>query len=209
MAGLDELRDAVMAGDADRTVKLTQDAIEGAAPPDEILNGMVAAMDEVGRRFQCGNAFVPEMLFASRAMRAGLALLEPILVQEGIKPEVTAVIGTVQGDLHDLGKDLVVMMWKGANFEVIDLGIDVSADRFIKAIKKHKAQIVGLSTLLTTTMSNMEATVQAIKETKLNHVKTIVGGAPVSQQFADVIGADAYGPDAVAAVDIARKLTMG
>jgi 5-methyltetrahydrofolate--homocysteine methyltransferase len=206
---LDELRDAVMAGDADRTVRLTQDAIEGAAPPEEILNGMVAAMDEVGRQFQCGNAFVPEMLFASRAMRSGLALLEPILVEEGIKPEVTAVIGTVQGDLHDLGKDLVIMMWKGANFEVIDLGIDVPADRFIKAIKKYKAQIVGLSTLLTTTMSAMEATVHAIKQAKPKGVKTIVGGAPVSQEFADVIGADAYGPDAVAAVDIARKLVSG
>ena len=169
---------------------------------------MVDAMDDVGRRFQCGDAFVPEMLFASREMRSGVELLEPLLAKAGVKPDFTAVVGTVQGDLHDLGKDLVIMMWRGANFEVIDLGVDVSPNKFIEAAKEHNAQLIGLSSLLTTTMPAMKATVAAIDAARLDGVKTIVGGAPVSQEFADVIGATAFAPDAVTAVEVARGLML-
>lgn len=206
MIGLDELKQSVMDGDGERSRDLVLDALNAGSPPQDLLNCMVAAMDEIGRRFQNGDAFIPDMLFAARAMRGGVESLEPTLVKQGITRDVTAVIGTVKGDLHDLGKDLVIMMWKGANFEVIDLGIDVPTARFLSAIEMHKPQLVGLSALLTTTMPAMEATVKAIKAAEVGGVKTIVGGAPVSQDFADAIGADAYGHDAVAAVDIARRL---
>ena len=149
----------------------------------------------------------PEMLIASRAMKESMELLEPQLVAAGIKPEFTAVIGTVEGDLHDIGKNLVAMMWKGANFEVVDLGTNVSAASFVAAAKEHKAKIVGLSALLTTTMPALENTAKAIREAGLSGTKVVIGGAPVTQEYADQIKADGFAVDAASAVEVARKLS--
>jgi 5-methyltetrahydrofolate--homocysteine methyltransferase len=139
-------------------------------------------------------------------MKEAMALLEPLLVKAGIKPKFTAIIGTVQGDLHDIGKNLVAMMWKGANFGVVDLGTNVSPDKFAAAAKEHNAQVVGLSALLTTTMPSMKTTIEALKKSGLNTVKVIIGGAPITQEFAKEIGADGYAPDAASAVDVAKQL---
>jgi 5-methyltetrahydrofolate--homocysteine methyltransferase len=150
--------------------------------------------------------FVPEMLIAARAMKEAMGIIQPLLTAAGIKPKYTAVIGTVQGDLHDIGKNLVAMMLKGANFNVIDVGINVPPEKFIAAAKEHNAQIVALSALLTTTMPAMKTTVDAVREAGLNEVKIMIGGAPVTQQFANEIGADGYSADAASAVDLAHKL---
>ncbi len=166
---------------------------------------MTAAMDVVGRRFQAGELFVPEMLIAARAMKAGTAILEPVLVAAGIRPQHTAVVGTVEGDLHDIGKNLVGMMWKGAGFEVIDLGVNVSAAAFVAAASEHSAHLIGLSALLTTTMPNMRGVVEAVRVAGLG-AKVVIGGAPTTPEFAAQIGADGYAPDAGAAVDLARGL---
>ena len=163
-------------------------------------------MAEVGERFKRNEYFVPEMLIAARAMKEAMAMLEPLLAKAGIKPKYTAVLGTVQGDLHDIGKNLVGMMWKGANIGVVDLGSNVSPDKFVAAVKQHNAQIVGLSALLTTTMPAMKDTVQAIRNAGLKTVKVIIGGAPITQEFANEIGADAYAPDAASGVDVAMKM---
>lgn len=148
------------------------------------------------------------MLVAARAMKEGMGLLEPILVKAGITPAFTAVIGTVQGDLHDIGKNLVAMMWKGANFGVVDLGTNVSAEKFVQAAKQSNAKVVGLSALLTTTMPAMRETVKQIRAAGLTDVKIVIGGAPITQQFADEIGADGFSPDAASAVDLVRKLVV-
>jgi 5-methyltetrahydrofolate--homocysteine methyltransferase len=161
----------------------------------------------VGRRFKANEIFVPEVLIAARAMKEAMGLLEPKLVEAGIKPKFTAIIGTVQGDLHDIGKNLVAMMWKGANFGVVDLGTNVTPDKFVAAAKEHGAQVVGLSALLTTTMPAMKTTVEALRDAGLDGVKVIIGGAPITQEYADQIGADGYAADAASAVDIARDLT--
>jgi 5-methyltetrahydrofolate--homocysteine methyltransferase len=149
---------------------------------------------------------VPEMLIAARAMKESMALLEPILVKAGIRPDFTAVIGTVQGDLHDIGKNLVAMMWKGANFNVVDLGTNVAPDKFVAAVTENKALVVGLSALLTTTMPAMKTTVEAIRGAGLKDVKVVIGGAPITQEFANSIGADGFAPDAATAVTIVREL---
>ena len=206
MADLSALTRAITSGNRNDATKQVNDAVATGAAPQAILDAMVAGMDEIGRRFQCGDAFVPEMLLASRAMKEGLALLEPSLVRAGIKPLLTAVIGTVEGDLHDIGKKLVVMMWKGANFGVIDLGTNVPPQAFVAAANEHRAQVVGLSALLTTTMPAMRSAVDAIRGSGLEGVKVLVGGAPVTQQFADEIGADGFAPDAAGAVQVVRKL---
>ncbi len=206
MTTLEQINEAVQKGNGDLVVSLTQSAIDAGQSPVDILDCMVSAMDEIGRRYQCGEAYVPEMLFASRAMKVGIDLLEPLMAKEGMTRDIIAVIGTVQGDLHDLGKNLVIMMWKGANFEVIDLGVDVSPAKFVEAIKEHKPHLVGISSLLTTTMPAMKATLAALNAAGLNGAKTIVGGAPISEIFADEIGADAYAADAVAAVSVAREI---
>jgi 5-methyltetrahydrofolate--homocysteine methyltransferase len=206
MANLQNLSDAIKAGNRAEATKLTKQAIEAKLPPKDILDAMVSAMDEIGKRFQRNEVFVPEMLIASRAMKESMALLEPLLVKAGIKPAFTAVIGTVQGDLHDIGKNLVAMMWKGANIAVVDLGTNVPADRFVAAAKEHNANIIGLSALLTTTMPSMRETVQAVKQAGLNGVKVLIGGAPITRQFADEIGADGYASDAASAVDEVMKL---
>jgi len=163
-------------------------------------------MDAVGGDFQANLVFVPEMLVAARAMREAMALLEPILVKAGIQPEARAVIGTVRGDMHDIGKNLVAMMWRGANIEVIDLGTNVAAEQFVAAVETHRPNLIGLSALLTTTMPSMGSIVGALRRIDLDGARIIVGGAPVNAEFAERIGADAYAGDAGAAVVVARRL---
>ncbi|MFO7901180.1 MAG: corrinoid protein [Pirellulaceae bacterium] len=170
------------------------------------MDAMVGAMDYVGQRFQKNEIFVPEMLIAARAMKEAMSVLEPMLVDAGIQPVAKAIIGTVEGDLHDIGKNLVAMMWKGANFDVIDLGTNVPPQKFVAAVKESEAQIVGLSALLTTTMPAIKSTVEAIEEAGLDVTKVVIGGAPVTQDYADEIGAHGYAPDAASAVDVARNL---
>lgn len=206
MSLLPQLNESVKTGNRKEAARLTQDLLDAGTPPAEVLDAMVTAMDEIGQRFQRNELFVPEMLIAARAMKEGMAILEPQLVAAGIRPEFTAVIGTVQGDLHDIGKNLVAMMWKGANFNVVDLGTNVPAEKFVEAAKEHGAQIIGLSSLLTTTMPAMKATVEAIRAAGLDGVKVVVGGAPVTLDFAKQIGADGFAPDAGSAVEKAREL---
>jgi 5-methyltetrahydrofolate--homocysteine methyltransferase len=203
---LEQLVEAIKKGNRNDAKRLTQEAITAKMGAQQILDALVGGLDDVGRRFQRCEIFVPEMLIASRAMKESMVLLEPLLVKAGIKPAFTAVIGTVQGDLHDIGKNLVAMMWKGANFGVVDLGTNVSAEKFIAAVREHQAKLVGLSALLTTTMPAMKQTVTALKEAKLEGVKVVIGGAPITQSFANEIGADGFAPDAASAVDVARKL---
>ncbi|HHW28648.1 MAG TPA: cobalamin-binding protein, partial [Syntrophomonadaceae bacterium] len=187
---------AVLEFDSDQVVKLVKEEISRGTEIPVILNdGLISAMDEVGRLFSAGDLFVPEMLLAAQAMKAGLDQLKPYMKQEDSRTKGTIVIGTVKGDLHDIGKNLVAMMMEGAGFEVIDLGIDVDTEKFIQAAEEHKADIICMSALLTTTMPEMKVVVDTLKERGLNY-KTMVGGAPVSQEFADQIGADGYSPDA-------------
>jgi len=163
-------------------------------------------MASVGEKFKKNEVFVPEMLIAARAMKEAMGMLEPLLLKAGIKPKYTAVIGTVQGDLHDIGKNLVAMMLKGANFNVIDVGTNVAPEKFVAAAQEHDAQLVGLSALLTTTMPAMRTTVDAFRAAGLNSVKIMIGGAPITQEFANEIGAHGYSPDAASAVDLALSL---
>lgn len=209
MADLAALTEAIRVGDRNTAVGVTQEAIDQGVDPQETLSAMVAAMDVVGAAFQRNEIFVPEMLIAARAMKESLALLEPLLVEAGVKPEFVAVIGTVEGDLHDIGKNLVGMMWKGANFEIVDLGTNVPAAKFIDAAREHQANVIGLSTLLTTTMPAMKRTVEAIRASDIAATKVLVGGAPITQEFATEIGADGYAADAGSAVISARAVLAG
>ena len=207
MTTLELLSQSVEAGKSKDAKALTQRALdEGVGAGDIVNQALVPAMASVGDKFKKNLIFVPEMLISARAMKEAMAILEPKLVAAGITPKYTAIIGTVQGDLHDIGKNLVAIMWKGANFKVVDLGTNVPAAKFITAIKEHRPHVVGLSGLLTTTMPAMVDTVKAIRASDCASVKIMVGGAPVSQQFADEIGADGYAPDAGAAVDKALEL---
>ena len=205
MVDMDGLTRAIEAGDRATAVALTQAAIDEGIAAQTILDAMTAAMTVVGGRFQRAEIFVPEMLIAARAMKESMAFLEPLLAGAGIRPEATAVIGTVKGDLHDIGKNLVGMMWKGANIEVIDLGTNVPPERFVAAAKEHNAHLIGLSALLTTTMVGMRDVVDAIRAAGLGDVKILVGGAPLTAEFAREIGADGYAPDAGSAVDLAKS----
>ncbi len=206
MADMQALNEFVMKGNRNEAKRLTQEAIDAGMPPQDIVeSGLVPGMAAIGEKFKRNEAFVPEMLIAARAMKECMALVEPLLVKAGIKPKYTAVIGTVQGDLHDIGKNLVAMMWRGANFAVIDLGTNVPADKYIAAAKEHNAHVIGLSALLTTTMPAMKETVIKVKAAGLN-CKVLIGGAPITQEFADQIGADGFSPDAASAVDLAMKL---
>jgi len=205
MTDLAALTAAIEAGDRDAAARITAEAMDDGLAPQTILDAMTAAMSVIGARFSSGEIFVPEMLISARAMKAAMALLEPGLAGAGVKPVATAVIGTVQGDLHDIGKSLVAMMWRGANIEVIDLGVNVSAKAFLEAIEEHEAAVVGLSALLTTTMPAMRATVASIKASGLP-VIVVVGGAPVTPEFALEIGADAFGQDAGTAADLVLDL---
>ena len=205
---LDALKEAVICGDVKGCTLLTEVAIRAGYPPQKILTeGLVPAMQVVGDKFRCNEVYVPEVLVAARAMKKSLGLLKPLLTQTGMKPVGTAVIGTVKGDLHDIGKNLVSMMWEGAGFEVIDLGADVTPEKFVQAAKDAKAQIVGISTLLTTTMLGMKDVLRALEQAEIrSQVKVMVGGAPVTQSFASEIGADGYGESAADAVDKAKAL---
>jgi len=205
---LDALKEAVIGGDAKGCTLLTEVAIKAGHSPHKILTeALVPAMQIVGDKFRCNEVYVPEVLVAARAMKKSLGLLKPLLTQTGAKPVGTAVIGTVKGDLHDIGKNLVAMMLEGAGFEVIDLGADVAPEKFVQAAKDTGAQIVGISTLLTTTMLGMKDVLLALEQADLRKsVKVMVGGAPVTQSFASEIGADGYGESAADAVDKAKEL---
>jgi 5-methyltetrahydrofolate--homocysteine methyltransferase len=205
---LDDIYHEIIDGNAPAVVRDVQQALEAGYGAEEILNeGMIAAMAEVGRRFEDQECFVPELLIAARAMQKGVVVLRPYLVEADVQPVGKVVLGTVSGDLHDIGKNLVGMMFEGAGFEVIDLGVDVSPEKFVEAVQEHHPNFVGLSALLTTTMSSMQATVKELQEAGFqDSVKVMIGGAPVTQGFADQIGADLYAPDASAAANRAKAL---
>ncbi len=202
------VKDAVIAGNAVEVKEKILFAIENHVPVRELLNeGLIAAMKEVGNLFEEGEYFVPEMLISARAMKTGMSILQPILVTQDIKPLGKVVIGTVKGDLHDIGKNLVIMMLEGVGFQIIDLGTDVSPEKFLEAIHNHQPNILGLSALLTTTMTNMRATIKFLeKEGVRQQVKIIVGGAPITQKYAVEIGADGFASDANQAAQLAKML---
>ena len=204
MEDLEGLTAAIEAGDRTAAARATQQAIDEGRDPQSILDAMTAAMNIVGGQFQRSEIFVPEMLIAARAMKEATALLEPLLVAADIRPEATAIIGTVKGDLHDIGKNLVGVMWKGANIEVIDLGTNVPAERYVEAARTHGARIIGISALLTTTMTGMGDVVRAVRDAGMGDVRIILGGAPVTAEFAREIGADGYAPDAGSAVEVVK-----
>jgi corrinoid protein of di/trimethylamine methyltransferase len=205
---LNKLYSAVLEGDAKTAVATTQAALAAGIDPQPLVTGqMIPAMDEVGRRFETREYFVPELLIAARAMKGALDLLRPLLAERGVEPMGRVVIGTVKGDLHDIGKGLVAAMLEGGGFEVFDLGVDVSPEKFVRAAQEHAADVVAVSALLTTTMPGMRLVVNAVREAGLHdRCKVIVGGAAVTQQFADAIGADGYSPSASGAVALARSL---
>lgn len=207
MSLLDEMNISVIEGNPDKVKELVRQALDQEVEVKTILyEGLIAAMDVVGRRFESRELFIPEMLMAGEAMTRGLEILRPLLKESGVKPQGIVVIGTVAGDMHSVGKSLVSMMMEGAGFKMIDLGVDVSPEQFVKSVKEEDAQLVGMSALLTTTMPSMKATIEALKEAGLlDKVKTLIGGAPVTQEYADKIGADGYAPDAATAVNKARE----
>jgi len=206
MADLEAIAEALIKGDRDTVSKLVKEAVDEGVEPQKVLDeGLVAGMDVVGRKFKNNEFYVPEVLIAARAMHAGMAVLEPLLSESGAKPAGTVVLGTVKGDLHDIGKNLVGMMLTGGGFKVIDAGIDVPPEKFVELVRENSAELLGMSALLTTTMPQMASVVEAVKEAGLN-VKVMIGGAPVTQEYADEIGADGYAPDAASAVDLARSL---
>ena len=200
--------EAVVRGDMPATESGVKEAIGEGTAPEVVLNeGLIKAMSEVGTRFEAGDFFVPEMLIAARAMKAGIAILRPLLAEAGIEPVGKVVIGTVSGDLHDIGKNLVGLMLEGAGFEVIDVGTDVSADSFVEAVQNEKPQLLGLSALLTTTMPGATEVIQKLNEANIrDSVKVMVGGAPVTQAYADQIEADGYASDAASASKMAKEL---
>ncbi len=205
MADLEALTAAIEAGDRATAVAITGEAVAEGMDPRTVLDAMTRAMEVIGAKFACNEIYVPEMLISARAMKEATAVLEPVLTAAGIRPEHTAVIGTIKGDLHDIGKNLVGMMWKGANIEVVDLGTNVSPEAFVAAAKEHGASIVGVSALLTTTMVGMKDVVAAVRAADLPNVKVIIGGAPVTADYAASIGADGYAPDAATAVEVAKS----
>ena len=204
---MEALAQAIINGKAPDAVALTQAALAAGVSPEEVLNkGLVAGMNVVGVRFKNNEYYVPEVLIAARAMAKSMEVLEPKLVETGVEPKGVIAIGTVKGDLHDIGKNLVAMMLKGAGFQIMDLGVDVKPDAFVEAVK-NGAGVVALSALLTTTMPAMKDTIEALKaEGVRSRVKVMIGGAPVTQNYADEISADGYSPDAASAVDKAKEL---
>ena len=206
MTILEELAQALVQGDHGRTRELTVRAIEGSCAPRDILDqGLLAGMKVVGERFRVRDMFLPEVLMAARAMHAGMDPLAPLLAAEGVSPVGKVVLATVQGDLHDIGKNLVGIMLRGAGFEVVDLGIDVPPETLVRAAVDHGAPVIGLSALLTTTMPVMREVVERIRDEGLD-VRTLVGGAPLTAEYARSIGADGWAPDAYAAVDVVKRL---
>jgi len=207
---LEQIASNLYNGEDKVVAALVQQALDQEMSPAEVLNGgLIAGMDEVGEDFKAGDLFVPEVLIAARAMHAGMNILRPLLAESDVPSVGKYLIGTVQGDLHDIGKNLVKMMLEGAGFETIDLGTNVKSDDFVAAVQEHQPQFLGMSALLTTTMPGMKATIEALEEAGLRDtVKIMVGGAPVTAAFAEQIGADGYAPDAATAVDVARSLLV-
>ncbi|MCE9616716.1 MAG: corrinoid protein [Lentisphaerae bacterium] len=208
MSNITELYDAILTGNHKKAVEITDTALKGGQDPKELVDKyMIPAMDEVGRRFEANEYFVPELLIAARAMKGALNLVRPLLLAQKVAPAGRVVIGTVKGDLHDIGKNLVAAMLEGGGFEIIDLGVDVSAEKFVAAIKEKGANVVCLSALLTTTMPGMKDIIKAIETAGARkQVKVMVGGAPVTKQYADQIGADGFSDNASGAVTEARRL---
>jgi len=205
---LKKLYEAILAGDRNAAVETTRAAIDAGVEPERLVQDhMIPAMDEVGRRFECNDYFVPELLIAARAMKASLEIIRPLLADRGVEPVGRVVIGTVKGDQHDIGKGLVASMLEGAGFEVIDLGVDVAPAKFIEAAEKHRADIISVSALLTTTMVNMKNVITELESAGLREkYRVIIGGAPVTEHFAQSIGADGYGASASEAVPLARRM---
>jgi len=208
MSDFTKLTEAIIKGDAKAAVAITQEALAQKTDPQELVTKyMIPAMDEMGKQFETGDCFVPELLISARAMKASLAIIRPLLAARGAEPIGRVVIGTVKGDLHDIGKNLVASMLEGAGFEVIDLGVDVTPEKFVAEIQAKKAGFVALSALLTTTMPFMKNTIEELKKAGVREqVKVLIGGAPVTQRYADDIGADGYSDNANGAVNLARKL---
>ncbi|MBS3765194.1 corrinoid protein [Candidatus Bipolaricaulota bacterium] len=206
---LEDLGQAVFDMDEDTTVELTEEAIDEGLDPEVILNdSLVPAMDEVGEEYEKGERYVPEMLLSAEAMKGAMELIRPLLAESGVEPAGIVVIGTVEGDLHDIGQNLVSMMLEGAGFEVINLGAETPAEEFVEAIKEHDANVLGMSALLTTTMTHMPDVIEALEEEGVREqVDVAIGGAPVSQDYADEIGADGYAADAAAAVNLVKDMT--
>jgi len=207
MTDLGGIKESLIKGDADRVKELVEAAVKEKTPVGEILNqGLIAGMNVVGEKFKNNEFYVPEVLIAARAMHAGMSILQPLLAESGVKPIGKIAIGTAKGDLHDIGKNLVVMMLKGGGFEVEDLGIDVPEEKFVE-VAKAGTQLICISALLTTTMPSMKTVIEALKAAGLrDRVKVMIGGAPITQSYADEIGADGYSPDAASAVDKAKEL---
>ncbi len=210
MADPKELYDAILTGNAKKAEAVTKEALAGKTNPGELVSKyMIPAMDEVGKRFECNEYFVPELLIAARAMKTALELITPHLIAQGVERAGRVVIGTVQGDLHDIGKNLVASMLEGGGFEVVDLGVDVPPEKFVEAAKEKDGTVVALSALLTTTMTMMRTVIDALQKAGLrDKTKVMIGGAPITQQFADEIGADGYSDNASSAVALARKLVQ-
>jgi 5-methyltetrahydrofolate--homocysteine methyltransferase len=207
MADFAKISELLQKGKAKDVEALVKQAIDENVPPGDILSkGLIAGMSVVGEKFKKNQVYVPEVLIAARAMNTGLKVLEPVLAKAGVKPLGVVAVGTVKNDLHDIGKNLVIMMLKGAGFQVMDLGIDVPPEKFVKAAQDG-AQVIGLSALLTTTMPQMKTVIDALKAASVTS-KTMIGGAPVTQAYADEIGANGYAPDAASAVDVAKKLLV-
>ena len=206
MADLKALADAIIKGDQNAAVQVTKAALdEGTAAKSVLDDGLIAGMDVVGDRFKKNEIYIPEVLIAARAMKSAMEILEPELARAGVEPIGKFLIGTAQGDLHDIGKNLVAMMLKGAGFDVIDLGVDVTPEVFVERAKATNVRLIGMSALLTTTMPAMEKTIKVLRDTGIS-AKIMIGGAPVTQGYADKIGADGYAPDAASAVDVAKSL---
>ncbi len=205
---LDDLYQAVYDMDEDKAVELTEEALDEDMDPEVLLNeGLIPAMDEVGELYENGERYVPEMLLSAEAMKGSMKLLRPLLTESGVEPTGIVVLGTVEGDLHDIGMNLVGMMLEGGGFEVINLGPETPAEKFVEAVKEHNANLLGMSALLTTTMTHMPEVIEALEEEGVrDQVKVAIGGAPVSQDFADEIGADGYAADAASATDLFKKL---
>jgi len=208
MAELQAIAENLIKGNASETKRLSQEAVKEGIPPEQILNqGLIAGMNVVGERFKKNEVYVPEVLIAARAMHSAMDVLRPLLTSTGVQEIGSVAIGTVKGDLHDIGKNLVAMMLEGAGFKVIDLGIDVGPEKFIEAVENQKVDIVAMSALLTTTMPGMKTVIESLRSAGVRErVKTMIGGAPVTQQYADEIGADGYAPDAASAADKAKEL---
>lgn len=208
MADYEQLAEAVIKGNMDSVVELTNEAVEEGKKPNEIIeNGLISGMNVVGKRFKAGDMFVPEVLMAAKAMKDGMNIVKPLLLEGEMSSKGKILLGTVSGDLHDIGKNLVGMMIESSGMEIINVGTDVSPEEFVEKIREHKPDVLAMSALLTTTMLSMQDTIEVLKEEGLrDSVKVVVGGAPVTQEFADKIGADGWAPDAASAKDLVYDL---